>query len=50
MFNQAQSRGIRARVQSPIRHWTGRKTRAAVLDCLEAGATALGLFWSDTNV
>jgi len=42
MFDQAQSRGIRARNQAMIRE-AGEQGRAAVSDCLETGITALGL-------
>jgi hypothetical protein len=44
MFNQAVSRGIRARTQALIRA-AGEQGRAAVLDCLLAGATARALSW-----
>ncbi len=44
MNDQAQSRGIRVRNQALIREG-GEQGRTAVLDCFEAGATALGLSW-----
>ena len=44
MFNQAVSRGIRARNQALIRIG-GEQGRAADLCCLLAGATARGLSW-----
>lgn len=44
MFDQAESRGIRARNQALIREG-GEQGRAAVLNCPEAGITALGLSW-----
>jgi len=44
MFNQAVSRGIRARTQATIRVG-GEQGRAAVQGCFLAGATAYGLSW-----
>jgi hypothetical protein len=44
MFNQAVSRGIRARNQATIRE-AGEQGRAAVLCCFSAGITAHGLSW-----
>ena len=44
MFNQAQSRSIRARNQAMIRTG-GEQGRAAVSSCFVTGATALGLSW-----
>jgi hypothetical protein len=46
MFDQAESRGIRARNQALIREG-GEQGRAAVLNCFEAGITAYGLSWKE---
>ena len=44
MFNQAVSRGIRARIQATNRIG-GEQGRAAVSSCFLAGITAYGLSW-----